>query len=393
MAFWCTITDSAAKKKAKHKFGGYKIGRIRPSPGSFEYQELNGRYRPNEARDVCERDLGCAGFTFKGSRAAGVDAMTFFFHYVPTRDDLEVAAHGARLFHWTSYRVKRIFVVLLGQFRNVDKSAVAVKELDKVAKLADIVTENNAKAAGDVKWSLKTPIVEYDLFSGEAQAVTTTSVDFSNLEKTADKTDKLVFISLQDATLVVVDTRNKIDTCCQSIEDANSVQTTDFSPIAKIDCQTTKSTNFLRDYVLAHRPVLLVSCSASCPILNWTVSDVVNTFDDFYDAQWQLQLTDGSGLQRMSAEETVKALNAATNRVNLAEGVMTSAESGHRMLSFVLDHDDGDMVGPKVIELFDLAGFTTNSKKLVYARKGRGKRALVPNSRYTFYYSPILRCK
>ena len=46
-------------------FTDFYAGRI--SPGKFEYPKLNGWMLVEEARIICENDLACGGFTFKGS--------------------------------------------------------------------------------------------------------------------------------------------------------------------------------------------------------------------------------------------------------------------------------------------------------------------------------------
>ena len=52
------------KVKIKKKGKSFLVGRI--PPGQFEYPELNGFYTPKEAQKVCDEDLQCAGFSFKG---------------------------------------------------------------------------------------------------------------------------------------------------------------------------------------------------------------------------------------------------------------------------------------------------------------------------------------
>ena len=42
---------------------GFFVGRI--SEGQFEYSDLNGWMTPRTAKDLCENDEKCGGFTYK----------------------------------------------------------------------------------------------------------------------------------------------------------------------------------------------------------------------------------------------------------------------------------------------------------------------------------------
>ena len=44
-------------------FPEFYAGRIKP--GKFEYPKLNGLMLVMDAKEKCEKDLACAGFTFK----------------------------------------------------------------------------------------------------------------------------------------------------------------------------------------------------------------------------------------------------------------------------------------------------------------------------------------
>ena len=67
---------------------------------------------PNEAARLCEADLQCAAFTFRGSKdVLHLATHVYFFHHFPVvllDQPFEYSAN------WVSYRVKRPFVVLKG---------------------------------------------------------------------------------------------------------------------------------------------------------------------------------------------------------------------------------------------------------------------------------------
>jgi hypothetical protein len=57
--------ENVRHKKKSSSGPKFIAGRI--PPGGFEYSDLNGMYRPREAAKLCEKNLACAGFTFKGT--------------------------------------------------------------------------------------------------------------------------------------------------------------------------------------------------------------------------------------------------------------------------------------------------------------------------------------
>ncbi len=61
LAIFCDFNFAA---KTKFKTGFYP-GRVKPS--RYEYPKHNGWMLPEEAAELCEKDLACAGFTFKGA--------------------------------------------------------------------------------------------------------------------------------------------------------------------------------------------------------------------------------------------------------------------------------------------------------------------------------------
>ena len=82
----------------------FYAGRI--SPGKFEYPKYNGWMLVEEAKEICEKDLACGGFTFKGSYKTLTRPMEmYFFHIVPQKA-------GTDYFYWSTYEVDRKYVKL-----------------------------------------------------------------------------------------------------------------------------------------------------------------------------------------------------------------------------------------------------------------------------------------
>lgn len=70
--FGNSLADKSVQKtKRKNKF---YIGRV--PPGRFEYPKLNGLYKLKTAVKVCDQDLSCGGFTFRGTPTS-TGNMTF----------------------------------------------------------------------------------------------------------------------------------------------------------------------------------------------------------------------------------------------------------------------------------------------------------------------------
>lgn len=102
----CSVELGWSKKDAKKcdRKPKFLFGRV--PPGQFEYSELNGEYSPKEAARVCEANLACGGFTFKGPpNSPKKEFEMFFFHYVRP-EVFEKRFSEEQSFHWSSYVVQ-----------------------------------------------------------------------------------------------------------------------------------------------------------------------------------------------------------------------------------------------------------------------------------------------
>ena len=70
------MADRNATKPRKSWFVG------RTPPSSFEYSKLNGFYSPKEAKNLCERDIQCGGFTFKGTKRIKYIIPLMFYNWL-----------------------------------------------------------------------------------------------------------------------------------------------------------------------------------------------------------------------------------------------------------------------------------------------------------------------
>ena len=104
------VSIGMVKGKEKRWF----IGRTPPS--IFEYSRINGFYSPKKAQYMCERDLQCGGFTFKGSKKIKYTIPeVYFFHFI--NESSSYLTTDIQYPHWTSYIIgSRDHIVVSGSY-------------------------------------------------------------------------------------------------------------------------------------------------------------------------------------------------------------------------------------------------------------------------------------
>ena len=105
-----SFSTCMVKQDVKRWFGG------RTPPSSFEYPSINGFYSPKQAQIICERDIQCGGFTFKGAKnVRDIVPEVYFFHFIhETSNYLTTEIEHP---HWTSYIVgSRDYIIISGIF-------------------------------------------------------------------------------------------------------------------------------------------------------------------------------------------------------------------------------------------------------------------------------------
>ena len=90
------------------------IGRTPPS--IFEYFSINGFYSPKQAQSICENDLQCGGFTFKGpKKMKHTIPEVYFFHFI--NESSSYLTTDIKYPHWTSYIIgSRDHIVVSGSY-------------------------------------------------------------------------------------------------------------------------------------------------------------------------------------------------------------------------------------------------------------------------------------
>ena len=78
---------------------------------------------PKKAVELCEGDIECAGFTYSGAKSVGQPFYIYFYRYItPSSISMLSVTNEERV--WTSYRVKRNFVVLPGKRKSNKKFTI-----------------------------------------------------------------------------------------------------------------------------------------------------------------------------------------------------------------------------------------------------------------------------
>ena len=115
LIYSCCITSSKERTEKR-----WYIGRTPPS--CFEYSKINGYYTPKQAKTICEKDVQCGGFTFKGSQwIKYVIPEVYFFHFI--NDSSAYLTTDIKYPHWTSYIVgSRDYILVSGSYAS-DKSS------------------------------------------------------------------------------------------------------------------------------------------------------------------------------------------------------------------------------------------------------------------------------
>ena len=112
-------------KRTEANKGRWFVGRI--SPSRFEYSAINQFCWPKKAIHICEADLQCAGFTFKGTKTVNMSKPEiYFFHFVNEND--EAITTKIRYPHWSSYIVSRHIVLINASYEILPNDNVRVLE-------------------------------------------------------------------------------------------------------------------------------------------------------------------------------------------------------------------------------------------------------------------------
>ena len=134
MLYIMYIQISFATGIGKGKGKRWFIGRTPPS--IFEYSRINGFYSPKQAQLICEKDIQCGGFTFKGpKKIKHFIPEVYFFHFI--NGSSTYLTTDIRYPHWTSYIVgSKDHIVISGSYPSHDNNTWhATSRYDSVTRM------------------------------------------------------------------------------------------------------------------------------------------------------------------------------------------------------------------------------------------------------------------
>ena len=122
-SIWIYFQFTSHISSDQYKDKSWHLGRVPPS--KFEYSKLNGFYSAEMAHKICNKNIRCGGFTFKGTKTNGGVKEIYFFHVV--YDDTSSLQEYIKYPHWTTYIVtSRDYIALqgeyFGEYKNVSSS-------------------------------------------------------------------------------------------------------------------------------------------------------------------------------------------------------------------------------------------------------------------------------
>jgi hypothetical protein len=159
--------EKKSSTKKKNGLTGFIVGRLNPDPG-FELNRLNGFYTPDEAANLCERNVECAGFTFRGSKGASQKFGVKFFRFVGQKTFEEAKKGGNWI--WTSYRVKRSFVAIFHRKPSKDLTDTSNVERKSVKSVEQLIEKfQDEKFVQNFKWKFSFSAISIPLFEDESK--------------------------------------------------------------------------------------------------------------------------------------------------------------------------------------------------------------------------------
>ena len=274
-------------------FTDFYAGRI--SPGKFEYPKLNGWMLVDEARIICENDLACGGFTFKGSyKTLTLPMEMYFFHIVPEKT-------GRNYFYWSTYEVDRKFVKLSKVSMKKEMKHSIIKE-----KISDTLHHGN-NIDND-------KFTELDIVAFQPQlGIAFSKIDFEDFVVSNNSADVMILnLNLKN---MIDHTFPKIDRCCKLKN--RRIEFDGIDNMKRIDCDASKE-EFTSKYVNQREAIIMKGCQTKWKAKNWTTENILNRYnnislddDTLYHFPWEplyQETIDGSFKEKTFTSSQVKDL-------------------------------------------------------------------------------------
>ena len=270
-------------------------------------------------------------------------------------------------FQYTSYKVKRSFVLVPGKFSKVTE--VADQDKKDIKKAIKIVLGQDKKAIDKFKWKFNGQGLEIDAIQGTGRIVQ--GLDFANVEINDQTPSALSLVSLTGSDTEVLDTRFKLDSCCEVTGqelDVASAMRLDVVPVTNCNIPNPR---FKQMYVRRRSPVQLSGCASTCTRFNWTMADLINTFAGKAEGLWDAQTKELKGTKDPKIIVDVIQGKKQGQWVNI-EGAISQSKSLNAN-QFVLDHDEARF-GPDTGDFLQSYSDKMWAKYVSYWDKGYGKQ-------------------
>ncbi|XP_059080971.1 uncharacterized protein LOC131878854 [Tigriopus californicus] len=365
------LTLGAKTKAKKTKKPKYFIGQV--PPGQFEYSELHGVYTPTEATQLCEEDLQCAGFTFKGTPHEEQKYLTNFFHYIPK--SVEKHLDHSRP-EWSTYRNKRPFLAFSGLLADPGTNTENVESFANILK-------SSSKTWEQFNWPLKMPVLSFKF--GDASGSAYASLDLGQL-KLEEKTTTMTFFDPNSNQ--ITENHPVINRCCVSSSAESVEQMKSVDEVDKQRCDI-EDRLFENAFEIQRQPVLLTECAATCSKLNWTLSNLIRNFDT--EATWSAKMAGTRSIQGDVAK-ILETLSVEGTAAFKSVSGLFSGTAIDKMLAFVLDHE-GAQIGPKTRDLAQTVKGEKTQMEFVMLSRGemieRESAKLESDSKFTLISGKI----
>jgi hypothetical protein len=257
------IVILCALQEVKCGFYGSRV-----KPGKFEYPKHNGWMLPQEAVQICEDDLSCGGFTFRGAFAADFQSVeVYFFHIIKNPD-----VNEDNFYHWSTYQVDSRKYVILPKSKMAAKAHFTVSFWDnfpkKTIEILDKIEEFLSKDLIAVSIIQKEPI-------------SLSKIDFIDIQESEDPNDYILIKLDPLLAHLISHSLPKIDRCCKL--NGEKVTYDGIDSFKRISCNIAEE-DFTKEYINTRTAVMLEGCQEDWKAKEWTIDGLLDRYD--MDTTW-----------------------------------------------------------------------------------------------------------
>ena len=342
------------------------VGRV--LEGQFEYPALNGWMTPGRAKEICDQDPACGGFTYKvcsrklnnlnssfqGSVLLDREFDIFFFHLIINVQKDE------KSWKWIYYLPDRVFSRFPGTFEYTEDS------------VGQIVHEHEAEDVCEGLEACVAIVKEH----GNSEAKLLNYLNMGVLDKTTGIETFVKIRNLPEFPNIYEKPQwEDIDRCCPKHNAVNTEKALNEvnDTVIRISCDI-PTNDFLETYVRKRRPVMLVNCTK-----DWLAQSTLslNSLMNEQIGPWRWQ----TNFKFQDQERQTGHLTGSDIR-NILDGNGTVSifdEIGKRRHRFNKDNNKTflfnhyEKPSPLPQDYFDMSGILTNYQWIVIAQKDTGR--------------------